>query len=110
MPLPFRFSLASASLALLVGCTSATSPAVPHEPAPLPPRVEAREDSCGAGRVQDRVGRAYDEALAQAILEESGAGALRVVRPGHAYTMEYRDDRINVHVDENEVIADIGCG
>lgn len=95
---------------MLVGCTSATSSSVPHEPAPLPPRVEAREDSCGAGRVQDRVGRAYDEGLGQAILEESGAATLRVMRPGHAYTLEYRDDRINVRVDDNEVISDIGCG
>ncbi|TFH85847.1 hypothetical protein EQG41_15595 [Billgrantia azerbaijanica] len=87
----------------------------PREPAPLPPRVEpgrgsSGDDPCGAGRVQDRVGRAYSEALGEALRRESGAGALRVMRPGEAHTLEYRAERLNVHLDEDEVITAIRCG
>ncbi|NIC07118.1 I78 family peptidase inhibitor [Billgrantia bachuensis] len=83
----------------------------PHDPAPKPPRVsEGGEDACGAQRVQDRVGRRYDEALGESIRRESGAATLRVIRPGHAYTMEYRGDRINVHIDDSDTVTDIGCG
>jgi hypothetical protein len=82
----------------------------PHEPAPKPPQVDEGEDPCGARHVQDRIGRDYDEALGESIQRESGAATLRVIRPGHAYTMEYRGDRINVHIDESDTITDIGCG
>jgi hypothetical protein len=82
----------------------------PHDPAPKPPQVGEREDACGAGRVQDRIGRRYDETLGESIRRDSGAATLRVIRPGHAYTMEFQDDRINVHIDEGGTITDIGCG
>ncbi|MGR4070208.1 I78 family peptidase inhibitor [Halomonas sp. LR3S48] len=81
-----------------------------HDPAPKPPQVGESEDDCGAQRVQDRVGRRYDEALGESIRQQSGAATLRVIRPGHAYTMEYRGDRINVHIDDSDTITDIGCG
>lgn len=81
-----------------------------HDPAPKPPQVDESEDTCGAGRVQDRVGRQYDEALGESIRRDSGAADLRVIRPGHAYTMEYQSDRINVHLDESGTITEIDCG
>ncbi|MBE0488767.1 MAG: hypothetical protein IBX53_06780 [Halomonas sp.] len=81
----------------------------PHESAPPPPRVEARGE-CGAAQVQDRVGRDYSEALGEAIRAESGAARMRVIRPGEAVTLDYRPDRLNVRLDENDVISEIGCG
>lgn len=93
---------------LLAGCGATSAPPA-HEPAPPPPTVETSGD-CGAQRVQDRVGRDYTEALGEAIRAESGAGAMRVMRPGDVFTMEYRGDRINVRLDEGGRITDIGCG
>lgn len=95
---------------LLAGCTAMTQSNAPREPAPPPPRVTEGGDACGAGRVQDRVGRHYDESLGDSIRSESGAGVLRVMRPGEAHTLEYRGDRLNVRLDEDGVITDIGCG
>lgn len=112
-----RLCLIVGSLGLLAGCapmpnSSATpnSSTAEREPAPQPPRVSEREDACGAQRVQDRIGRQHDESLTASIRQESGAVALRVIRPGHAYTMDYRGERINVHIDEGGVITSIGCG
>lgn len=108
---PLRLCLMSVGLTLLTGCThmpNASNPA--SEPAPKPPRVSESEDACGAQRVQDRVGRRYDEALGESIRRESGAATLRTIPPGHAYTMEYRGDRINVHLDSSDTITNIGCG
>lgn len=81
-----------------------------HDPAPKPPQVGESEDACGAERVQDRIGRHYDEALGESIHRDSGAADLRVIRPGHAYTMEYQSDRINVHLDQSGTITEIDCG
>lgn len=106
-----RLCLIVGSLGLLAGCAPIPgSSATEHGSAPPPPRVSEREDACGAQRVQDRIGRQHDESLTASIRQESGAVALRVIRPGHAYTMDYRGERINVHIDEGGVITSIGCG
>ena len=106
-----RLCLIAGSLGLLAGCApTPNSSTAEREPAPQPPRVSEREDACGAQRVQDRIGRQHDERLTESIRQESGAVALRVIRPGHVYTMDYRGERINVHIDEGGVITSIGCG
>ena len=106
-----RLCLLVGGLGLLAGCAPmSNSSATVHETAPQPPRVSEREDACGAQRVQDRIGRQHDESLTESIRQESSAVALRVIRPGHAYTMDYRSERINVHIDESEIITSIGCG
>jgi len=93
---------------LLVGCGGMNAAPSP-EPAPPPPRVAA-SDACGAGRVQDRVGRAYGAALDAALRAESGAAAMRVIRPGMAVTLDHRPDRLNVHLDETDTIVALDCG
>lgn len=110
MAISMKLFLSSVSLLLITGCAPMNQSNPPREPAPEPPRVSNGEDACGASRVQDRIGRRYDEALGESIREQSGAGALRVMRPGYAYTLEFREDRLNVRVDEGDVITDIGCG
>lgn len=112
MPLPSALPLV-ASL-LLSACTMSDTPPS-HEPAPLPPQIEPErgepaDDTCGAERVEGRLGQTYREALGEILRRESGAGALRVMRPGHAYTLEYRADRLSVRLDEEGVITAIRCG
>lgn len=68
------------------------------------------DDACGAQQVQRYVGLSYMEAIGERLEEESGAGAVRVKRPGMAYTLEYRADRLDVGVDEAEIIQTIQCG
>lgn len=101
----------------LAACTTGT-PSPPSEPAPRPPQVGqggvghhgGGEDACGAGNVQARVGQAYGEALHEQIATASGARQVRVMRPGHAYTMDYLHDRLNIRLDERERITDLFCG
>lgn len=94
---------------LLAGCTGmGAAPAAPDQ-APPPPRVEASGE-CGAERVQDRVGRQYSEELGESIRTESEAATMRVIRPGEAVTLDYRADRLNVRLDEDDRISEIGCG
>jgi len=35
---------------------------------------------------------------------------MRVIRPGDAVTLDYRPDRLNVRLDDDDVISEIGCG
>lgn len=103
--------LVSAGL-ILTGCAGQSSTAVSPDrgKAPEPPTMSQSDDLCGAEQVQRYVGRSYTEALSDTLEQESGAGALRVKRPGMAYTLEYRADRLDVSVNEEDVIQTIQCG
>ena len=105
-----RYLPALAASLALAACTSSGPSSVPREPAPEPPSVTQRGDTCGARTVQDRVGRDYSEALRAAIEEESGAAMLRVLRPGDAATMDHRPDRLNIRLDDDDRIQQITCG
>lgn len=110
MLLAWKPWLAAAGLSLITACSATTEPTVPREPAPKPPRVTDGEDACGAARVQDRVGRHFDAALGASLREASGADVLRVMRPGEAHTLDYRAERLNVRLDEQDRIIALECG
>ena len=40
----------------------------------------------------------------------SGAQVARVLKPGQMVTMEYREGRLNIDVDANNVITNLRCG
>ncbi|MGQ0335931.1 I78 family peptidase inhibitor [Halomonas elongata] len=114
--MPLR-TLTAATLALmftglLAGCagSASTSNAPPRDEAPKPPTMSQSEDACGAQRLQDHVDDAYTEALGERLEQESGAATVRVKRPGQAYTMEFRADRLDVSLDDAGVIQAIRCG
>lgn len=110
MPIAWKPWLVSGGLLFMTACSATNEPPAPREPAPKPPRVSDGEDACGAGRVQDRLGRPFDAALGASLREESGAEALRVMRPGEAHTLDYRAERLNVRLDERDRITALECG
>lgn len=75
--------------------------AVPPPPVPM---------VCNAAPVQYHVGRDATQATGEAILKESGARTLRWGPPNAAWTMDLRQDRVNVRYDANMKIIDITCG
>lgn len=94
---------------LLGGC--AGSPR--HEPAPAPPpppMSQADGGTCDADALADWAGRDYRAAMTTRARELSGAERVRVIRPGQGYTMDYRPDRLNLHLDERGRIVGIDCG
>lgn len=109
--MPLRTLTATLAL-MLAGCagSASTSNAPPRNEAPKPPTMSQSEDACGAQRLQDHVGDAYTEALGERLEQKSGAATVRVKRPGQAYTMEYRADRLDVSLDDAGVIQAIRCG
>ncbi|QJQ97053.1 hypothetical protein HIO72_06805 [Halomonas sp. PA5] len=105
-----KLALPLGAALLLSACATPPQP-IQRDEAPLPPTVTpANRDDCDARSSQDRIGRAYDEALSASILAESGAERLRVLRAGDMATMDHRPDRLNIRLDENDRIEQIGCG
>ena len=103
-----RLSSALAVL-LLAGCSSAPS----ETAAPTPPTVDQTapaRPTCDASGVQYAIGAPFDEANVETLEAQSGANQVRVLRPGSAATMDYRDDRLNIHLESNDMIEALRCG
>lgn len=65
---------------------------------------------CTADPVQDLVGRPATAELGQDALTRSNSRALRWIRPGDAVTMDFRQDRLNIHLDARGAVERITCG
>ena len=65
---------------------------------------------CNAEPAQYHVGHDATQAMGAAILKDSGARTLRWGAPNSAWTMDYRQDRVNVRYDGAMKIVEITCG
>ena len=98
-----------ALLAVAIGSFALSACAMPPTtvpPAAVPPTAEG----CDAGAVQRYVGRMADAATVEAARRDAGARSARTLSPGQIVTMEYRGDRLNLHIDESRRITRIACG
>lgn len=90
--------LTVAMIAVLAGCREEAAPDPVADSGGDAPR-------CGAEALQDLVGLPFDAGLLP-----GGNGPVRVIRPGMAVTRDYRLDRLNVHLDDSDVVTAIDCG
>ena len=98
-------SLVTLALAtiLMTACT-ATSPPMSDPNPPNPSGCDAdaaRPAAIGKVATADVVDRARRDA---------GAQMARVLKPGQMVTMEYREGRLNIDVDDANVIINLRCG
>lgn len=119
--LPFSLALLLAACAQDGGAQTSSQQVpqalTPTMPAPAPPPADAapaNDDAtaaCDAAPAQAFLGKPADEATVAAARDAAGAtGDLRVIKPGQPVTMDYRHDRLNVEVDDHNVIVRIHCG
>jgi len=105
-----RVLLAAAAL-MGAGCVphpDSTPPpdAAPGHGAPIP----NEEPPCNAGPPEVLLGRVWSPALEREAQRLAGARAIRTLRPGQVVTMEFRMDRLNLHLNAQEKIERINCG
>ncbi|WP_084580864.1 I78 family peptidase inhibitor [Sphingomonas azotifigens] len=94
-----------ARLALLALVTGAAGCAPQKKADPIPAVVE-----CDANRVLFLKGKARATVDPSEALRHSGARTLRWIEPGSAVTMDFRVDRLNLHVDKAGIVTDARCG
>jgi hypothetical protein len=95
-----RLALPIAALTLM-GC------ATTGEPMPIPPGPAT---ACGSHLVASYVGKTRTDAIAAEVARVSGAKSIRWIKPGMAVTMDYREDRLNVRLDDKGKILSFNCG
>lgn len=94
----------------------------PADDATMPPAAGAADDAlqpaapggmndpCDASAVQSLIGQEATEEVVEQARTDAGAETARTLRPGQAVTMEFREGRLNVDVDENGTITSLRCG
>lgn len=90
---------------VLLLTTAACQYARPETAGP-PPQPTA----CGAEKVQHYVGKKRSTAISGSVAALSDAKSIRWIEPGMAVTMDFREDRLNVKLDEKGVILSFTCG
>ena len=109
--LPSALTLAGALL--LASCATPTSDAsreTAGPDTPASPSPEAPAMACNADKVQWTLGQVADEALVAKARAQAGAERMRVIKPGMAVTMDYREDRLNLDVDADNKVTRAHCG
>ncbi len=111
-----RFALIGLALA---GCAQ-TPPApstVPPPPVASAPSdhsagpIEVKPtDACRIATVADLVGEPVTPELQRDAQGKVGANSSRVIGPGSVVTMDYRPDRLNIVVDDKQVVQSFRCG
>lgn len=88
----------------LAACATATDPM--RTGGPYPPQ----EVQCDADRARWAIGREATEQVVEEVRAATMSRSVRVIHPGQVVTMDYRDDRVNLHVNERNAITSITCG
>lgn len=96
-----RLVLPVALLLSLTACVSTPPP---------PGSAVAPSGQCNAEGARWAIGRGIDDDTTNRILRDTGSRDARVLKPGMGATMDYRQDRINIDLNERGAITGLRCG
>ena len=94
---------------LMVNTACTTLPPEPVEEEKIPVYGETGY-SCAEGRAQVLIGRTATTELGAEALRLTGSRSLRWIRPGDAVTMDFREDRLNIHLGPQNRVTRLTCG
>lgn len=105
------------TLLMALGCAlplaACSQPPKSTSPAPTSEPMAAGADSaarCDAEKLNGLVGQTASEAVVAKAVKDSGARHARVLKPGMAMTMDFREDRLSLEVDAQNKIVRANCG
>lgn len=93
--------------ALLVATLLAGCAAAPQEDSPAATKGDGR---CDAAPVQNLLEKRITSDLAERARIKSGAAQLRVTQPNQPVTMDYNPQRLNIDIDDDDIIIRLSCG
>jgi hypothetical protein len=95
-----------ATIGAILMMSAACAP-VPPADAEVPVQGEGR---CDATKAQHLVGRQASAELGGDALRLTGARRLRWIPKDGVVTMDYREDRLNLHLDGRNKVVRVDCG
>ncbi|MGM0825390.1 MAG: I78 family peptidase inhibitor [Pseudomonadota bacterium] len=113
---PYRLALVAFMPLLVAACAQTPGNGGEAPSAPPPPRVDNTQSSdnaqksCRLDAISSAVGTPLADTSEAALARQSGAEQTRVLRPGDAATLDHRPERLNIHLNDNDVIEELSCG
>lgn len=92
------------ALRLVAGLLAPVLLAVACVPEPAPAPEQPPVDQCNAARFEVLVGQS-----ATVVKDMTFPANTRIIQPNSAVTMDYRPDRLNVEIGDNQRIAKVSC-
>lgn len=77
---------------------------------PQRPQSGVPSSKCSTVRLVKFIGQPATVALASQALKRARATVARAIGPGEVVTMDYRVDRLNIHLDANNRVGRFTCG
>ncbi|CAB3625898.1 I78 family peptidase inhibitor [Achromobacter pestifer] len=74
------------------------------------PNTSSRGKTCDAADLQSQIGQKATQSVMEDLRTRSGSTTARILRPGQLVTMEYNATRLNLIVDDKDVMTAIRCG
>ncbi|NQD96306.1 hypothetical protein HP532_26970 [Pseudomonas sp. CrR25] len=102
-----HFTPVSASLALVTLLTACSSVDTHEAPSRSPDNAST---GCKAEAVPGLLGKRATAERVEMAREQTGAKSVRVLAPGDMTTMDHNPQRLNIDIDEAELIQRISCG
>lgn len=99
-----------AAILPLAACSHAGGNNTSADVGSLPAKVSDGPQECNPEKLESFTGKVADEATIKKLVADSGARNARVVKPGMAVTMDFRQDRVTVQVDAQNRIERASCG
>lgn len=99
----FTRALLISSAALALAACSSVNLYEPDGSATMP-------QICNADKASHISGQRISAQLEQEAKQSSGAGMVRVIRPGQMITKEYRSERLNLQLNDYDVVVRAYCG
>ena len=96
--------------ATLAGCASGTHSTTPSTSAPATPSRSDNPQACNAEQAEAAVGQKATPDLLENYRQQSGSPLARILRPRDVITMEYNPLRLNLRVDEQDMVTSVNCG
>lgn len=81
-----------------------------------PPKIQTggvlppQQMRCDADAAKAAIGQPSSDAVVEQARIAAGAKSTRVLRPNQPATMDFRDDRLNVRLDDVGVVKSLDCG
>jgi len=94
--------------ATLAGCATGTQGAASNTSA-TSTSSSANGRECNSDLAESAVGQKADAKVLESYRKEAGARLARILRPRDVITMEYNPQRLNLRVDEQDVVISVNC-
>ncbi len=103
-----------AALAFVAGCASHAPDISATDTASSAPGISASDTSssektCNADSVENIVGQKFSPGLLDTARQRAQAKLARALRPTDVITMEYNPQRLNLRLDEQDIVISVNC-